>query len=196
MNRAELKRQAREQLGCSIFKDNWPMAVVAVLVFSAIISAASTIPLAPLFLLGPLCVGLIEVFKNLKRFGEVKIENLFTGFTKDFSGTLVLGLLTNVFVFLWSLLFVIPGIVKAYEYSMAYYLKGEHTDWDWRRCLDESKALTNGHKMELFILDISFIGWYFVGALCFGVGALWAEAYRHQTFVIFYEQLILTRVEG
>ena len=196
MNRAELKRRAREQLGGGIFNNNWLLAVVSVLVFSAIMSVTSTTFFLPLLLLGPLGVGLTEVFKNNKRFGIVKIEGLFSGFTKDFTGTLLLGILTNVFIFLWSLLLVIPGIVKAYEYSMAYYLKSEHPDWDWRRCLEESKALTNGHKMELFILDLSFVGWHIIGALCFGVGSLWVEAYRHQTFVNFYEELTLTRVEG
>ena len=196
MNRAELKRLAREQLGGGIFKNNWLMAVVLILIVSAITTVAANIPLLPIFLVGPLGVGSVAFFKAIVRNGDAKVERLFEGFTKDFGGTLVLGLLTTIFTFLWSLLFIIPGIVKGYAYSMAYYLKSEHEDWDWRRCLDESIKLTNGHKMELFILDLSFIGWYFVGSLCFGVGTLWAEAYHRQTLVNYYEELTLTRVEG
>ncbi len=195
MNRVELKRLAREQLGGGIFKNNWLLAVVAVLIVTAITSAASSIPLLTLFLIGPLSVGTMVVFKNIKRCGVVKIEGLFEGFTKDFGGTLLLGLLQQIFIALWSLLFVIPGIVKAYSYSMAYYLKSEHTDWDWRRCLDESRRITNGHKMDLFILDLSFIGWYLVGSLCLGVGTLWVEAYRNATLINYYEELTATRVE-
>lgn len=195
MNRAELKQLAREQLGGGIFKNNWLLAVVAILIVTAITSAASTIPILTIFLIGPLSVGTVVVFKNLKRYGNVKIENLFEGFTKDFGGTLLLGLLQTIFITLWSLLFVIPGIVKAYSYSMAPYLKSEHEDWDWRRCLDESKRLTDGHKMDLFILDLSFIGWYLVGSLCLGVGSLWVEAYHSATLVNYYEELTATRVE-
>ncbi len=196
MNRAELKRRAREQLDGGIFKNNWLMAVVAVLIISAITSVSSSIPLLPLFLIGPLSVGAVAFFKAVMRSGDAKVERLFEGFSKDFGGTLVLGLLMTIFTFLWSLLFVIPGIVKYYAYSMAPYLKSEHEDWDWRRCLDESIKLTNGHKMELFILDLSFIGWYIVGSLCFGVGTLWVEAYHTQTIVNYFEDITSTRVEG
>lgn len=195
MNRAELKRLAREQLDGGIFKNNWLLAVVAVLIVTAITSVASSIPLLTLFLVGPLSVGIMSVFKNIKRAGAVKLESLFDGFTKDFAGSLLLGLLQSIFIALWSLLFVIPGIVKAYSYSMAYYLKSEHTDWDWRRCLDESKRITNGHKMDLFILDLSFIGWYLVGSLCFGIGTLWVEAYRNATLINYFDELTATRVE-
>ncbi|MBQ7898155.1 MAG: DUF975 family protein [Clostridia bacterium] len=195
MNRAELKRLAREQLDGGIFKNNWLLAVVAVLIVTAITSAASSIPLLTVFLAGPLGVGLMAVFKNLKRFGAVKFEGLFEGFTKDFGGTLLLGLLQTIFIALWSLLFVIPGIVKAYSYSMAYYLKSEHEAWTWRQCLDESRRLTNGHKMDLFILDLSFIGWYIIGGLCFGIGTLWVEAYHNATLINYYEELTASRVE-
>lgn len=196
MNRAELKRLARQQLGGGIFKNNWLMGVVLILIVSAITTVASNIPVLPLFLIGPLGVGTMAFFKAIARNGNAKVERLFEGFSKDFGGTLVLGIVTTIFTVLWSLLFLIPGIVKGYAYSMAYYLKSEHEDWDWRRCLDESIKLTNGHKMDLFILDLSFIGWYLVGSLCFGVGTLWVEAYHRQTLVNFYEELTLTRVEG
>ncbi len=195
MNRAELKRRAREQLGEGIFKKSWPIAVLGIFIVAAICGAASTIPVATILLIGPLEIGLVVLFKNIKRNGSTKIDGLFDGFAKDFGGNLVLGIIIQIFIVLWSLLFLIPGIVKSYAYSMAYYLKSEHEDWDWRRCLDESIKLTNGHKMELFILDLSFIGWYLVGGLCLGIGELWAEAYRRQTLINFYEDITATRIE-
>ncbi len=195
MNRIELKRLAREQLGGGIFKNSWLMAVVAMLIVTAIISAASTVPFLTIFLVGPLGVGIMSFIKNLARYGSVKFESLFDGFSKDFGGTLVLGILHNLFIALWSLLFVIPGIVKMYSYSMAFYLKSEHQDWDWRRCLDESQKITNGHKFDLFVLDLSFIGWYIVGSLALGIGTLWVEAYHYTARINYFEQLTLSRVE-
>lgn len=195
MNRAELKRRSREQLGNHIFNNTWLMSVVGVLILSAIQSCASSVPVLPLFLIGPLGVGMVIFFKNIVRSSSVRIESLFQGFMKDFKGSLLLGLMSSVFVALWSLLFVIPGIVKGYAYSMAYYLKSEHEDWDWRKCLDESTKLTNGHKFDLFVLDLSFIGWYIVGSICFGVGSLWVTAYHEMTKLNYFEELTLTRVE-
>ena len=195
MNRAELKRQAREQLGGGILKNMWLHAVVAMLIVTAIMSAASTMLFLTIFLVGPLGVGVMAFFKNIARSGNISFASLFDGFSKDFGTTLVLGIIQNVFIALWSLLFVIPGIIKAYSYSMAFYLKSEHEDWDWRRCLDESVRLTNGHKMELFILDLSFIGWYLVGSLCFGIGELWVEAYHNMTKINYFEEITATRIE-
>lgn len=195
MDRIEIKRLSREQLGGGIFKNSWLMAVVVMLIVTAISSAASTVPFLTIFLVGPLGVGIQAVFKTIARSGNVRFESLFEGFSKDFGGTLVLGILQNIFIMLWSLLFFIPGIVKGYAYSMAFYLKSEHEDWDWRRCLDESQRLTNGHKMDLFVLDLSFIGWYIVGSLALGIGTLWVEAYHNMAKINYYEQITLSRVE-
>lgn len=195
MNRIKLKRRSREQLGNHIFNNTWLMSVVGVLILSAIQSFAASVPVLPLFLIGPLGVGLVIFFKNIIRTSSVRIETLFQGFLTDFKGSLLIGLMSTIFVALWSLLFIIPGIVKGYAYSMAYYLKSEHEDWDWRKCLDESTKLTNGHKFDLFILDLSFIGWYIVGSLCFGIGSLWVTSYHEMTKINFFEEITLTRVE-
>ena len=106
-----------------------------------------------------------------------------------FGGTLLLGLLSSLFTFLWGLLLVIPGVVKSYAYSQAVYVKVDHPDYDWRRCLDESIQMMKGHKMDLFVLDLSFIGWYIVGALCLGLGTLWVAPYHAATRTQFYEDL-------
>ncbi|MBR6632929.1 MAG: DUF975 family protein [Clostridia bacterium] len=192
MNRIELKAKAKAQLGNQIFSNTWLISVIVVLITTAILGISSAVSL---LLVGIVSVALAAFFKTLAREGSAKIESIFGVFSNDIGGTLLLGILHTIFIALWSLLFVIPGIVKAYAYSMAFYLKSEHPDWDWRKCLSESERLTNGHKMELFILDLSFIGWYIVGSLAFGVGTLWVSSYNQLAKINYYEELTAVSVE-
>jgi uncharacterized membrane protein len=143
-----------------------------------------------LLITGPISLGGAYVIVKLVRTGQkIDFKDLFGGFTQDIGQNILLGLLSSVFVALWSLLLVVPGIVKAYSYSMIYYIKADHPEYDWRTCLQASQELTRGHKMELFVLDLSFIGWYLVGALCLGVGTLWVTPYHEAAKALYYEQL-------
>lgn len=145
-----------------------------------------------LLLSGPLTYGRNRMFLKQTRDNEDMVfADLFKGFTDDFSGNLLLALATTLFTFLWSLLFVIPGIVKAYAYSQVFYIKADHPDYDWQACINESKRLMQGRKGELFMLDLSFIGWFIVGALCLGVGTLWVEPYMEATKAHFYQNLLI-----
>ncbi len=192
MTRAELKAQAKAQLGGGIFKNEWLTALAACLIMTVITSAAGAIltGIGSILVSGPLAYGLAYLFLKQSRDGQVmNIGDLFRGFQDDFGGTLLLGLLSSLFTFLWGLLLVIPGVVKSYAYSQAVYVKVDHPDYDWRRCLDESIQMMKGHKMDLFVLDLSFIGWYIVGALCLGLGTLWVAPYHAATRTQFYEDL-------
>ena len=82
---------------------------------------------------------------------------------------------------------IIPGIVKAYAYSMAYYIKLDHPDYGWNACITASRQLMDGHKWEKFVLDLSFLGWIIVGSLCLGVGTLWVTPYMEAANAQFYE---------
>lgn len=200
INRQAIKANARYQLGDGIFSNIWLMAVLLCLIYSVIISVASSIvSVASLLLAGPFGVALAHIYICLVRGRkEIKIEELFTvGFSAQVGRNLLLGLLISIFTALWSLLFVVPGIVKSYSYRMAYYIAVDHPEYTWRQCVDESIKMTNGHKMELFILDLSFIGWYFVGSLCLGVGTLWVMPYHMASVANYYEALKgLPQVEG
>lgn len=191
MSNYEIRAKAREQLGKNIFSEQWLMALVVCLIVTAINGFASSVSLgiAMLILTGPLSVGVAKIFLSLARgANKINIEDEFSGF-KDFTENLLLGLLTSVFIFLWSLLFVIPGIVKSYAYSMAYYIKVDHPEYTWRECLDESQEMMRGHKLDCFLLDLSFIGWFIVGALCCGVGTLWVIPYQRAARANFYESI-------
>ncbi len=194
MTRQQMKAMARAQLGNQIFGNTWLIAVVVVVIQMAVTYLVNAIPcvgqIAAILLAGPISYGVASMFLKQTRTGEkMDIPDIINGFKDDFSNTFLIGLMTFVFTFLWSLLFVIPGIVKSYAYSMAMYIKVDHPDYDWKQCIDESQRMMQGHKGELFVIDLSFIGWYFIGACCFGVGTVWVTAYKEATRSQFYENL-------
>lgn len=190
MDRAELKARARAQLGGGIFQNAWMTALAACLLIGLIGAAAGSIlpGLGALLVIGPLEYGQAYLFLKQARDGQkMQLGDMFRGFQDDFGGTFLIGLMTGIFTFLWSMLFVIPGIVKYYSYSMAYYVKLDHPEYGWKACIDESRRIMNGHKLEKFVLDLSFIGWIIVGSLCLGVGTLWVTPYMAATEAYFYE---------
>lgn len=198
MDRSKIKTNVKKMLENNIFSDTWLIALLVCFLAEAIIVAASGVVagFGGLIVVGPISYSLAYIFLNFKRTKEkIKLENLFIGFKEDFTGNLLLGLMTCIFIFLWSLLFVIPGIVKYYAYSFAFYIKKDHPDYDWKKCIDESIKLTNGHKMDLFVLDLSFIGWYLLGSLCFGIGSFFVSPYHTLTKVEYYEAIKTERIQ-
>lgn len=198
MNRKELKEKARLALDNGIFKQAWMMGLLVCLVTTVITGIAGSIlpGLGSLIIIGPLFGGVVHVFVELCRNKKpIEIKDLFYGFSSDFGEYFLLGLLKTIFIALWSLLLIVPGIIKQFSYAMSYYIKNDHPDYDWRKCLDESQRMMKGHKWELFVLDLSFIGWYIVGALVLGVGILWVEPYKEATITEFYLKLKESEVE-
>lgn len=191
ISRAAIKANAKAQLGNNLFGNTWLMALVVGLVYSVIIGAAGMTYAGIIILVGPMGIGLASVFLSLARGdGEVRLERMFTdGFSQQFGRNLLLGLLRGLFTALWSMLFVVPGIVKHYAYSMSFYIAADHPEYTWNQCMDASKRMTTGHKGELFVLDLSFIGWFFVGALCLGVGSLWVTPYYNASWANYYDAL-------
>lgn len=123
---------------------------------------------------------------NVVKGKRADIVDIFCGFKEAFGTSCVLWLLESIFCFLWSLLFVIPGIVKAYSYALSAYILQDDPSKDWQTCHNESIALMNGYKMKLFLLDLSFIGWYLLGALCLGIGVVFVVPYHNQARANFY----------
>ena len=187
-----LRQNAKNQLDGRIFGRTWLVMLVVFLVYSAILSFASAIGYGILGIVisGPMLFGLNRICVDLVRGNrDVRVERLFEGFTSCFTSSLILNLLISLYTFLWSLLFVIPGIVKSYSYAMAPYILQDAPSTDWEKCIDESQKMMNGNKWQLFCLDFSFIGWYILGALCFGVGVLWVYPYHYLARANFYMAL-------
>lgn len=193
MTCSEIRAKARENLGNNIFGTTWMMALLVCLICGAILAGLSATGIGGivvLILTGPLYVGVFNVFLSIARgTSEVKLEQSFGGFTQNVSENILLGLMMNIFITLWTFLFIIPGIVKSYSYSMSYYIKNDHPEYTWQQCIDESRRIMNGNKARLFLLDLSFIGWIIVGALCLGIGTLWVTPYQYAARAVFYEEI-------
>ena len=186
MDRTVLKANARKQLGGGIFQTPWLMALLVVLIEGAILSAVSFTGIGTIILMGPITYGVSKVFLRLVYGEPIKLETMFDGFKDDFGGTLLLGLMQTIFIALWTLLFIIPGIIKSYSYAMAFFIKVDHPDYDWSACLKGSEAMMKGHKGELFVLDLSFIGWIIVSMFTLGIGLFWVSPYMECTRANFY----------
>lgn len=85
------------------------------------------------------------------------------------------------FNFLWYLLLIIPGIVMYYAYMMVPYILADNPHMDYERAIELSKEMTYGHKFDMWVLDLSFIGWYFLGALAFFIGVIFVMPYDNAT---------------
>ena len=119
---------------------------------------------------------------------EARFEDLFSGFD-IFGNAFVLNLLITLKVIAWSLLFVIPGIIAAYRYSMATYILAENPNIQATDAIERSKALMDGRKGDLFCLDLSFIGWGLLAILTAGIGNLWLVPYMTVSRAAFYRSL-------
>ena len=168
---------------------NWGVAILAYLLYSLIIGALSGTGIGVLILAGPLYAGLIAVFVQLARTGSTKIEYMFENLTNGFVNKMLTYILMEVYTFLWALLFIIPGIVKAYSYSMAFYIMNDNPEMGANEAITRSREMMNGHKWQLFCLHFSFIGWYLLSALTFGILMFWVTPYVRTAEAAFYEDL-------
>lgn len=98
-------------------------------------------------------------------------------------------LLRTVYVFLWSLLFIVPGIVAGYSYAMTSYILSEHPELTAKAAIERSKQMMEGNRFRLFCLQLSFIGWDILASLTFGIGHLWLTPYKQAATAAFYREV-------
>lgn len=182
-NSGQIKSKAKEFL-----KNQWGIAILSYLLVMVILEALIATFLGALILTGPLSFGLSLVYLNIYKGKQEDVATLLQGFNR-FGETFLLYLKKTLFVFLWSLLLIIPGIVKALSYSMSYFLMAEHPEMDSSDALKESERLMDGHKGRLFCLNLSFIGWYLLSILTFGLLLIYVQPYRFAATVAFYKEL-------
>lgn len=191
-----IKANARAQLGGSIFANNWLMILVCYIIYSAVIGFASsiTVGIATIFIIGPLEFGMARIcVKRACDNGSVDFADLLKGFTENFVPTMVHGLLKTLFISLWSLLFIIPGIVKSYSWAMSFYIQQDDPTKDWKTCLDESAAMMEGYKWQLFCIDFTMALWALLGSLACGIGMLFVYPYQYMSHANFYLALKASR---
>ena len=150
-----------------------------------------------LFILAlPLTWGYQTLFLGAVRGGEATAKDLFEGYNKElFSRVLTTTLLYYVYVFLWSMLLFIPGYIKSYSYAMTPYILKDNPEMKNNAAIEESMRMMDGHKLELFLLDLRFIGWAILSILTCCIGFLWLVPYMNMARVNFYEDLKKASVE-
>lgn len=148
---------------------------------------AGVLELLWLFLVAtPLEIGVTKYYIQVSEDSNAAMDQCFDGFRYNWKNVVWIYFLMVMKLFLWSLLFVIPGIIKAFEYSMIPYLLAENSNITAKEAFETSKKMTDGEKWNLFVLDLSFIGWYLLGLLCCGVGTIFVAPYVRATEVQVY----------
>lgn len=200
MDRALLKQKAKDSL-----KGKYADAIIVILI-SAVLGGISGfisglgegLEIFSLQILGDIIsflvtalitFGSLSFFLKISRNEEVTYQELFSK-TKMFVPYLLISLLVGIFTFLWSLLFIIPGIIAAISYSQSFLIALDNPDIDPMEAIRESKRLMNGHKMEYFILNLSFLGWAILGIFTFGILYFWLIPYMSVTQANFYNALL------
>ena len=142
-----------------------------------------------LLLAGAVTVGFLGFFLGIARDGEVQMELLFAGFRRFFTSFAVY-FFYSLFILLWSLLLVIPGIIAALRYAMAFYVVADDPSCGPLEALSRSKAMMRGSKWQFFCLHWRFFWWWLLAA-CFtgGIGYLWLIPYMQTSFAKFYEDV-------
>lgn len=141
------------------------------------------------FILNPLYVGSMRFF--CRSFDiQPKFKELFHAFEYKYKNVVCVMFLKNLYTILWTLLFVIPGIVKSYEYSMVPYLLAENPELEANEAFAISRSMMDGQKWKSFVLDLSFVGWYILSGITFGVaGVFFVTSYSYLTHAALYRKL-------
>lgn len=178
-NRPKIKSLAKVQLQGNFFN---------LLIITLILGLVTLIPIAGQILAPGLTLSLCMVYLGQSYGNNAQISNSFGG-VRHLGKAWWLTILMGFFTALWSILFVIPGIVKAISYSMAPFVLADDPTLTARQALDISKQITDGHKLDLFLVGLSFIGWSLLVSFTFGIAAIWVVPYMCATYANCYQTL-------
>ena len=195
----ELKACARKQL-----QGVWGQMASAFFVYHAILMVPALIfsEISPLripvidrvgsiavnIVSGPFALGFAGYFLKRIRDEDIALQNIFEGF-KRFVPSFLVAFFMGLFILLWSFLLLIPGIIKAFGYSMAYYIMHDNPEIKPLEALNKSQIMMKGYKWKLFTLYFSFFGWVLLGLFTLGIGYLWLNPYIQLSVTNFYENL-------
>ena len=162
--------------------------------FAMVSALALVLVLAAALCWGILISPVIDVgqcrYMIQNRAGTVSLGTLFSGFTNSYWNTVSGMFYANLRIFLHFLLLIVPGIIKAYAYSMGFFVLADRPDLSANECRKRSMYLMKGHKWQLFCLDFSFIGWYLLSLLTLGILSFWVVPYHMTARAEFYQELL------
>lgn len=183
MNMADLKRQAK-----ATYSTQKGLMILLVLIEIVVLSALSTTVIGALLAL-PITVGSSYAFINLSRGKPSELGDLVVSLRgRSYFNHVVQLFLRGLYLFLWALLLIVPAIIKNYSYFLTPYILAD--DPEEANPITRSRELMDGHKLQLFGLQLSFIGWYILGALTLGIlTILYVQPYYRQTMANYYEYI-------
>lgn len=210
MKSKELKTKALETL-----KHNWSMIVVITLIAYGIVGMIST--MVEIFMVGgfavwvetdilpwnvsmvvmvidilvlPIYFAYYGIHLDMIKGRNFEIGDVFELYHSDsWMKAIGIQIVLGIFVMLWALLLIIPGIIKGIAYSQTYFIYKEKPDLTVMEILNESERLMKGYKMKYFVLNLSFLGWNILALFTGGIGYLWLLPYMVNTYAHFYEEV-------
>ena len=193
----ELRKEAKELLA-----GNWTVTVTIALLATLVTSAPSlfnltesvTTSLISLILViaisFPLNFGVKMTFMSFCRGEQLKVENILGMFNKTYYGkSVILGLLMSIYTFLWTLLLIVPGIIKSLSYAMAPYIMLDNPNISAEEAICKSMQMMDGHKMNLFLIQLGYWGYGLLSLLLLGIPLLWIMPYYEVVYIKFYEEI-------
>lgn len=141
-------------------------------------------------------VAALNVYLKMSRSPEpVTFGNFIEGLNNWARATLAV-LWQFLWILLWSFLFIIPGIIKAFAYSQTLYIVAEYKEVSVTKAMNISKVITRGHKWDIFVMYLSFIGWDILCIFTLGIGTLWLTPYKNMTYINAYHAILKEAIES
>ena len=166
----------------------WGTMVIINLILMLISGVGAVVAL---IITGPLTLGMAQIYMSvIRKNRKPEIGQMFDGFS-NFTNAFILAILNSILIYLWSLLFIIPGIVKTYSYSMSFYILADNPDMSPNDARKKSMEMMKGNKWRLFCLDFSFICWELLCVLTFGILSFWITPYKETAYAAFYQNLLV-----
>ncbi len=169
------------------------MAALLVGGLAYVLVAGLVLGIVYMILGGIVSTGYARFNLNLVDRVEAKIDNLFEYFS-EWKTMALAEILRSIYIFLWSLLFVIPGIIASYSYAMTPYILAENPGISANEAISKSKEMMDGNKWRLFCLRFSFIGWDILSTFTLGIGNLWLTPYKNAADAVFYREVSCTEI--
>jgi uncharacterized membrane protein len=180
------------QMAKKSLKGKWGLAIGTFVVYMLVAAILQIIPIigpiASLIISGPLALGLAIFSLSISRNQNAKLEQIFQGFS-NFGTALGAYLLMILFIILWTLLLIIPGIIAAISYSMTFYILADDNSIGAMDAIDKSKKMMDGYKWKYFCLGLRFLGWALLCILTLGIGFLWLMPYMQVSMAKFYDDV-------
>lgn len=193
----ELRNEAK-----AFMAGNWKSAVIITLVNVLIITAFELLNIGDsivtkilyfvvaMLVLLPLNYGYLMTFLRFSRGENLAVENLFAMFKGDYyKKSVVLGLLNMVYTLLWTLLLIVPGLIKSLSYALAPYIMIDNPELSAEEAICKSMKMMEGHKMDLFLIQLGYVGLGLLSMLLLGIPLLWLMPYYQVVYAKFYEEI-------